>query len=52
MSKDCIISTGAIIDHDSKVGNSTHINAGAIVPSMSEVPDKTKINYGEVWRNV
>ena len=46
----CILSAGAIIDHDARLGDYCHINAGAIVPSMAVVPENTKVDYGQIFR--
>ncbi|WP_339620467.1 hypothetical protein [Eubacterium sp.] len=46
----CIVSIGAIVDHEAEIGDCCHINAGSIVASIGNVPDETKLDYGMVFR--
>ena len=43
-----IISVGAIIDHNAKIGSCCHVNAGAIVKAGGEVENFKKLEAGEV----
>ena len=46
--KGCIISIGALVDHNAVVGDYCHINAGAICKSGSNVDNLKKIESGNV----
>lgn len=47
----CIISIGALVDHDSFVGEYVHINSGAIIKAGSSVEKLKKIDAGIVYVN-
>ena len=47
----CIINIGSLIDHDSVIGEGTHLAPGAIVKAENRIPGMTKINSGEVVEN-
>ena len=44
----CIISVGAIVDHDVNLGTCCHINAGAIVNAGAMIENFRKLEAGEV----
>ena len=46
--KGCIVSVGAIVDHDTVLENCTHVNAGAIVKAGAHVLENQKIDAGEI----
>ena len=46
--KGSIISVGAIVDHDTVLGDCCHINAGAIVKAGGQVEECKKVDAGEV----
>lgn len=39
----CIIGAGSVVDHDSVLGECSHINSGAIVSSHQTIPPLTKV---------
>ena len=47
--KGCIISICALADHNSRVGECSHINAGAIVKAGCVVDKLIKVNTGIVY---
>ena len=47
----CIINIGALIDHDSVIGEGTHLAPGAIVKAENRIPGMIKIDSGEVIEN-
>ena len=47
----CIINIGALIDHDSVIGDFTHLAPGAIVKAENRIPSGIKIDSGEVIEN-
>lgn len=49
--KNCIINTGAIIEHGSKVGDNCHISTGSIVNGECNVGDGTFIGSNSVILN-
>lgn len=48
ISTGCIISVGAIVDHDAEIGDCCHVNAGAIVKAGGKVESYRKLEAGEV----
>ena len=46
--KGCIISVGAIVDHDAVIGAYAHVNAGAICKGGAKVEPYTRLEAGEV----
>lgn len=44
----CIISVGAIVDHDVVLEDCVHVNAGAICKAGSFVAKETKLEAGQV----
>ena len=46
--KGCIISVGAIVDHDVELQYCVHVNAGAICKAGSKVEECRKLQAGEV----
>jgi UDP-N-acetylbacillosamine N-acetyltransferase len=48
----CIISIGALVDHDSFVGEYVHIDAGSIVKAGSCVERLKKVDAGMVYSNL
>ena len=44
-----IVSSGAVVNHNSSVADGCHINCNATVRSNSEVPPMTKVDYGEIF---
>ena len=44
----CIISVGAIVDHDVILEDCVHVNAGAICKAGSFVAKETKLEAGQV----
>ena len=47
----CIINIGALIDHDSVIGEGTHLAPGAIVKAENRIPAMVKIESGMVIEN-
>ena len=47
----CIINIGSLIDHDSIIGDYTHLAPGAIVKAENRIPGGIKIDSGEVIEN-
>ena len=47
--KGCIISIGVLVDHDSVVGECSHINTGAIVKAGCKVDKLKKVDAGVVY---
>jgi sugar O-acyltransferase (sialic acid O-acetyltransferase NeuD family) len=48
--KNCIINTGAIIEHDSYIGDNTHISTGAIINGNVKIGKECFIGSGSVIR--
>mgnify|MGYP000245385709 CR=1 FL=1 len=46
----CIISVGAIVDHDVETKECCHINAGAVVNAVGRIDSFRKLESGEVAR--
>ncbi|UOE93875.1 hypothetical protein [Alkalihalobacillus sp. LMS39] len=44
----CIISIGALLDHDCKVGEFSHINVGVIVTAGSFIKPSTKLDWQQL----
>lgn len=44
----CIISPGAIVDHNVTIGKYCHINAGAICKAGAVILAGTKLDAGEI----
>ena len=49
--KGCIINIGALIDHDSVIGEGTHLSPGAIVKAENRIPGMIKFDSGTVIEN-
>lgn len=45
----CIISVGAIVDHDTQVGGCVHVNAGAVVKAGTSMKAYQRLDAGMVW---
>lgn len=46
--KGCIVSVGAIVDHDTVLEDCVHVNAKAIVKTGAHVEENRKLEAGEV----
>jgi UDP-3-O-[3-hydroxymyristoyl] glucosamine N-acyltransferase len=46
-----IVSSGAVVNHNSTVGEGCHLDCNSTVCSNTTVPPKTKVEYGVVFRN-
>lgn len=44
----CLINSGAIIDHNNRIGAFAHVCLGAIIKVYNFVPQKIKIEAGKV----
>ena len=40
---------GAVVNHNSTIGEGCHINCNATIRSNCNVPEKTKLDCGEVF---
>jgi UDP-3-O-[3-hydroxymyristoyl] glucosamine N-acyltransferase len=49
--KGCIISAGAILNHNSVVHEGCHINCGSVVKARAEIIAGTRTGYNEVRDN-
>ncbi|WP_176527947.1 hypothetical protein [Bacillus sp. AFS077874] len=49
--KGCIISIGALIDHDCIIGEYSHINTGAIIKANSKLERLQMLDSGRVYAN-
>ena len=47
----CIINSKALIEHDTKIGNHTHISTGVIINGNCEILDKSFVGTGSVILN-
>ena len=47
-----IISSGAVLRHDCRLGNMCHADCGSVVTSNSSVPDGTKVECLTVFKNI